>query len=119
MEPSYRDGGFIFLNALSYFFAEPSYGDVVAIRLAGPKMVFLKRIVGKAGDSVAWMDGRLLRNGEPVPEPYVEQEYQWNMKAVKVGEGKLYVVGDNRAVEQKAHSQGRIDEDRIIGAPLW
>ncbi len=52
---------FNLVNRLSYAVSQPSRGDVVAIRLAGPSVVYVKRIVGLPGERVAFRQGRRPR----------------------------------------------------------
>ncbi|MEO8521072.1 MAG: S26 family signal peptidase, partial [Acidobacteriota bacterium] len=46
MLPTYRSGSLNFVNRLAFTFRPPARGEVVAIRLAGPHVVFVKRIIG-------------------------------------------------------------------------
>src|SRR5258708_7772762 len=54
MLPTYGERGVNFVNRLAYLFHEPRRGDVVSIRLAGPHLIFLKRISFVAGGTVAF-----------------------------------------------------------------
>ena len=59
MLPTYSSGTFNLVNRLSYvgLHAEPKRGDIVAIRLAGPNVVYVKRIVGMPGERVSIVEG--------------------------------------------------------------
>ncbi len=57
MEPIYHDGGINFCWTPSYWFKNPKRGDVVMVRLAGKKIMFLKRIV--AVGVVSFAEGNL------------------------------------------------------------
>jgi signal peptidase I len=119
MEPTYHDGSYHFYWRQSYLFASPARGDVVAIRFAGKKVVLLKRIIGLGGDTIAFENGVLFRNGHPVPEPYVRFRSNWNLKPRKVRPGRLYVVGDNRGVPMNQHHFGQVNSSRILGKVIW
>ena len=71
MLPTYQDGGVKPANRLAYARSAPERGDVVAIRLPGQSVMYLKRIIGLPGDTVAFHKGHLLINGEVVAEPYL------------------------------------------------
>ena len=58
MLPTYRSNRVNFVNRLSYRFHEPRRGDVVAIRLSGFSVMFMKRIIGLPGESVAFHEVR-------------------------------------------------------------
>lgn len=119
MEPTYRDQSFNFCFRLDYLFSSPQREDVVTIRLAGESVMLLKRVVGLAGDVVEFRDGRLFRNGNPVPEPYLEYSSDWNLPPRTVKPGYVYVVGDNRSVPIQRHQFGQTPVTRIVGVPLW
>jgi len=119
MEPTYRDGSFHFCFRLQYFFSAPERGDVVTIRLAGESVMLLKRVVGLAGDVVAFVNGQLYINEKPLPEPYRVYPSDWNLPPRTVKPGYVYVVGDNRSVPMHTHQFGQTPINRIVGAPLW
>ena len=70
MLPAYPDRSFNLVNRLAYLRHEPQRGDVVSIRLTGPHGLFMKRIIGLPGETVAFAEGRVLINGEIIEEPY-------------------------------------------------
>jgi signal peptidase I len=69
------------------------------------------------GESLEWVDGRLLINGRPLDEPYVKYSCSWNFRPQtwQLGEDQYYVVGDNRAMAWEAHQQGAARRERIVG----
>jgi len=119
MEPTYRDGGFDFCFKPRYAFSEPERGDVVCLRLAGERVILLKRIVALGGDTVEFRQGKLFVNGSEVPEPYVNGPCDWSLPPRLVEEGCVYVVGDNRSMPIEGHDFGQTSATRIMGAPLW
>ncbi|MEJ2422802.1 MAG: signal peptidase I [Acidobacteriota bacterium] len=119
MESTYRNGEFDFLWKPAFLFSGPRRGDVVALRLAGEHVVFLKRVVALSGDEVAFRHGVLYRNGLAVDEPYVKGPCRWNLPPRRVLPGNVYVVGDNRSMPMAEHDFGQTSESRIVGTPLW
>ena len=116
MLPTYREGGIHFVNRLAYLFHEPRRGDVVAIRmLAGEHVMYMKRIVGLPGETVAFRQGRLYINGQPLAEPYVQLRGYWEHEPEPVGPDQYYVVGDNREMSWDDHTKGRPTRDLIVG----
>lgn len=112
MNPTYHDWGINFVYRLSYRHSQPQRGDVIGIRMAGPKVMLMKRIVGLPGETVAFERGKLIVNGEAIPEPYMKSHaLAPYMPPVKLGADEYYVIGDNRMNSD----QGRIDRDRIVG----
>jgi signal peptidase I len=119
MEPTYEDSALKLVNRMIYNIRAPARGDVVAIRLAGPHVLYVKRIVGLPGERVAIVDGIVQIDGEPLVEPYVARRQPWNYPEVTVGPREYFVVGDNRGMRIGDHDFGRVDARRIIGKLLF
>jgi signal peptidase I len=100
-------------NPIARFFS--SLGQ--AIGLVPPSdRDFIKRVVGVPGDEIACQDGRLLRNGKPVAEPYLDPGVTTDgCKTTVVPAGKLYVMGDNRTNSQDSRAFGVIDRSDVVG----
>ena len=97
-----------------------------------PDTVFVKRVIGVAGDKVACCDpkGRLTVNGTSINEPYLYpgNEPSDTQFSVEVPPGKLWVMGDHRAAsaDSRAHlgdpGGGFVPVDRALGrafAVIW
>lgn len=119
MLPTYRSGEFHLVNRLAYDWRQPVRGDVVAVRLAGWRVVYVKRLVGVPGDRVAFAEGVLMINGRPVEETYVHQRQPWVMREVTLGPDEFFVVGDNRDMRMEQHEFGRVRRERIAGPLLF
>jgi signal peptidase I len=118
MLPTYKERDINIINRLAYRFGLPQRGDVVAIRMAGEHVMLLKRVVGLPGETVAFRRGRLLVNGQAVPEPYVKLPCYWNIPPQMIGPDEYFVVGDNRSMHESDHTKGRADRSRIVGKAL-
>jgi len=118
MMPTYKPNKVNFINRLAYLFHPPRRGDIVAIKLAGPHVMYLKRVVGLPGETVAFHDGHILINGEVLEEPYLIYRCNWEHEPEQVGPDEYYVVGDNRSMDFFDHEQGRSTRDRIVGKIL-
>ncbi len=119
MEPTYADGSFNFCFRLYTLFSKPEKQDVVVIRLAGKKVMLLKRVIATENEVVEFRNGRLFVNGKMVVEPYVRYSSNWNLPPRKVKKNNVYVVGDNRGVPIEKHQFGQTSVNRIVGTPLW
>ena len=100
--------------------------------LVGSDHVYLKRVLGVGGDTVACCgpSGRLVVNGEVVPEDYL---YEGDPPSAfefvaEVPEGRLWLMGDHRSVSADSRSLlgapggGMVRADKVIGEPvavLW
>jgi signal peptidase I len=119
MEPTYHDGAMNFANRAAYWFRHPARGDVVAIRMAGPSVMYVKRIVGMPGEQLEIVDGTVLINGAPLVEPTVVRRLRWNRAAVTIGADEFFVIGDNRSMLMKDHELGQVTRARIVGKLLF
>jgi signal peptidase I len=119
MEPTYRDGRVNFCFKLRYLFSDPRRGDVVGLKLAGARVILLKRAVATSGETVEFREGHLFVDGARVDEPYVQGPCDWELPPRRVDEGHLYVVGDNRSMPIDGHDFGQTSLRRVAGAPLW
>ncbi len=119
MDPTYRDGALNLVNRAVFRVRDPARGDVIAIRLAGPHVLYVKRIVGLPNERVAIVGGVIQINGVPLPEPYVSQRRPWDVVEVTVGPREYFVIGDNRGMRAGDHDFGRVDARRVLGTLVF
>lgn len=119
MDQTYRDGGFTLINRLSYWRRPPARGEVVAIKLAGRQLMFLKRIVGLPGETVEIRAGQVLIDGLLLTEPYLTAPWPWALPPRALTDGEYFVIGDNRRQPIEQHFFGRVDIGQIVGRALW
>jgi signal peptidase I len=119
MEPTYRDSSLKLVNRVIYKVRAPRRGEVVAIRLAGPNVLYVKRIIALPTERVSIVDGIVEVNGAPLVEPYVHERAAWNYPEVTVGPREYFVIGDNRGMKMTDHDFGRVDARRILGTLLF
>ncbi len=118
MLPTYGDNRFNLVNRLAYRLHPPQRGDIVAIKLAGPHLMYLKRIVGLPGETIAFHEGHIYINDQKLDEPYVKYPCNWEHDPEQIGSDEYYVVGDNRSMNFEDHKQGRAERSRIFGKVL-
>jgi signal peptidase I len=119
MLPTYQSGSLNLVNRLAFKFRPPARGDIVAIRLAGPHVVFVKRIIGLPGERLKIVQGQVFINDLPLSEPYVRARQPWDVPEVALPPRDYFVIGDNRAMRAADHSFGRADVARIIGRVVF
>src|SRR6266516_4217405 len=143
MEPTLNVSDRVLVEKVSYRFGDVKDGDVVvfvhdlpgvepepgnpvtrffsslgqAVGVAPPSSRdFIKRVVGTPGDRINCEQGRLLRNGRQVSEPYLAPGTTTeNCAPVTVPSGKLYVMGDNRNNSEDSRTFGPIDRSNVVG----
>ena len=119
MLPTYQSGSLNLVNRLAYSSRTPSRGDVVAIRLAGPHLVYVKRIIALPGERLSIAKGQVHVDGVPILEPYVKNRRPWDVPEVTLTPREYFVIGDNRGMRAADHDFGRVDVSRIIGKVVF
>ena len=120
MLPTYPERSVNFINRLAFLWHEPRRGDIVSIRLADANVshvsiMYLKRIVGLPGETVAFVGGQLVIDGKVFEEPYVKLPCNWERAPVTLGPNEYFVVGDNRSMPMAYHTFGKVERWRIVG----
>ncbi len=97
--------------------------------IIGSDTVYVKRVIGVAGDTVICCSsaGKLTVNGVEQDEPYLVAGVKASETtfSVTVPAGRLWVMGDNRphSVDSRAllgaPGGGMIKTEKVIGKPLW
>lgn len=118
MQPTYQNRSVNLVNRWAYLWHEPRRGDVVAIRYAGFHLMLMKRIIGLPGETVAFSDGTVLINGQPLDEPYEKHPGNWTLPPKTLGPDEYYIVGDNRTMPWRDHTFGIVERFRIVGKVL-
>lgn len=119
MEPTYRSGSLKLLNQLAYRYRKPERGDIVGIKLAGPHVLYVKRIIALPGERILISRGQVYINGAPLAEPYVQNRRAWDIREVALTAREYYVIGDNRGMRAADHDFGRVDVSRILGRVIF
>lgn len=97
------------------------YGDIVIFHPeAGSSEVWVKRVIGLPGDTIAVNDGHLIRNGEIITEEYLmEDTINYVMDEITVPENCYFMLGDNRNNSFDSHIIGSIPADQFIGKVIF
>ena len=119
MLPTYQSGSLNLVNRLAYLNQKPSRGDVVAIKLAGPHVLYVKRIIALPGERISLTEGQVYVNGAPLIEPYVRNRMPWDVPEVTLTPREYFVIGDNRGMRAVDHDFGRVDVSRIVGRVVF
>ncbi len=119
MAPTIRNRTLRLAYLLRYTRHDPQPGDIVLVRLAGRRVMYLKRVLATGGNRIEFRQGNLWVNGELRPEPYVHYQGDWTFAEIELAEDELFVAGDNRAMPLHAHSAGVIHRERIEGGLLF
>jgi signal peptidase I len=122
MEPLLSDGERIVVNKLGYRLGPIERGDVVVFWYPrDPSVSFIKRVVGRPGDHVEILAGRVRVNGEPLREDYLPESFRDadSHPAIEVPPGYFYVLGDHRRSSNDSRSWGEVPERYIYGRAVF
>jgi signal peptidase I len=123
MMPTLHVGDRLVVEKISYYLHPPQRGEIVVFS-PPPQLqkqgftedqAFIKRIVGKPGDTVAVRQGTVYLNQRPLTEPYIAAPPKYEMPLTRVPEDRYFVMGDNRNNSNDSHVWGFLPQEDIIG----
>ena len=83
------------------------------------KVSFIKRVIGVAGDHVYIENGDVYVNGEKLDEPYLQDGVETPRKGefydIKVPDGYIFAMGDNRDGSTDCRAFGCVPLDEVEG----
>jgi len=118
MEPTLHDQDRLVVNKLAYRVHDPKVGDVVMLlHPSNPDQALVKRIVAAPGDTVAFREGIILRNGAVVDEEFVPANLRSfeDRPPVVVPDGFYLVLGDHRNNSSDSRTFGPVPKKYILG----
>lgn len=125
MYPTLRVGDRIIIERASYYLRRPAIHDIVTFRAPTlnhlqqhgliEELIFIKRIVAKAGDFVEVCHGSLYVNGVAQNEDFVAEPPTYSLNLTLVPRGHVFVLGDNRNNSCDSHIWGPLPIKNIVG----
>jgi signal peptidase I len=111
------------IEKISYRFHPPHPGDIIVfeppavLQKLGYRadQAFIKRIIATSGQTVQVTQGQVLVDAQPLTEPYIAEPPAYEMPAVTVPPGQLFVMGDNRNNSNDSHVWGFLPQSHVIG----
>lgn len=124
MEPTLYNSERLILNKISYSFSQPERGDVIVFH-ANKSDDYIKRVIGLPGETIEVKNDELYINDKLIEEPYLNNEKERlhsvssiltkDFGPIRVQEGHLFVMGDNRNNSTDSRIIGTIPIDDMIG----
>ena len=116
MEPNLHTDQRLVVEKVSYRFHDPQRGDVVVIRMPerGPELL-IKRIIALPGETIEIRNGQVLINGNAIDEPYLTQPTRGSYGPTTIGEGYVFVMGDNRGASNDSRVFGPVELEQVVG----
>jgi len=116
MNPTLFTGERVCISRLTIARGGPERGDIVVFQYPlDPSRAFVKRVVGLPGDSMEIRGGRVLVNGSFLSESYSVIRDQSSLPAMRVPEGQVFVLGDNRPVSEDSRFFGFVPLQNLRG----
>ena len=144
MVPTLPDHKFVLVSRISHIMNKtPDYGDIVIIdsRVDRPRTmkddivapfqqiyriltraepntsIWVKRVIGKAGDTLSFKNGHVYRNGQVLEEDYLLEDFMtYTVPApYTIPENTVFVMGDNRNHSTDSRFIGPVPIDHVLG----
>jgi len=132
MEPNFHSEDLLIVDKLSYRFQDPQRGDVIVlIPPPDTKQYYVKRIVGLPGESIRFLNGKVVIVNDEHPEgmtlteaylPTTLATYGSTTEAISIPAGSYFVLGDNREHSNDSRAWGALPATNIVGRAwvvLW
>ncbi|MBO3462601.1 signal peptidase I [Aetokthonos hydrillicola Thurmond2011] len=127
MLPTLHIGDRLVVEKISYLFHQPNFGDIVVFqppeelqsRGYSKDQAFIKRIIGKPGDIITIVNGKVYINGQPLQEDYIAEPPEQPFPPVKVPKDEFFVMGDNRNDSNDSRYWGFLPSKNIIGRAVF
>jgi signal peptidase I len=121
MQPQLEDQERVFVSKITYSVFDIQRGDVVVFYFPGdPKKSFIKRVVGLPGEMIQIVNGKVLVDGQILPEPYVTADFfdDSSFGPQHVPKESFFVLGDHRNVSNDSRHWGCVPRSSIFGKAI-
>ncbi len=122
MAPTLSDGNHILMNRFLYLVTDPKADDIIVFLPNGNEKshYYVKRVVGRPGDTIQIIDGTLFVNGEMYEEPVDVASMDYAGQAedpMVLSDNEYFVLGDNRnnSEDSRYANIGLVRKEYIVG----
>lgn len=125
MENTIMAGDRLIGNRLAYWKAEPKRGDIVVFHYPdNEEELYVKRVIGLPGETVAIENGKIYIDGaaEPLAEDYLKEEWVVSTGPYRfeIPEDSYLMLGDNRnnSLDARYWENTYVTRDKIVAKAL-
>ena len=127
MEYTLEPGQYLLVDKLTPRFGPYQRSDIIVFNpspawTTGVDTLYVKRVIGVAGDVIELRDGAVVLNGVVLEEPYVFELQRTDALRDRsrwvVAAGELFVLGDHRSGSADSRIFGPIPVESVIGR-VW
>lgn len=100
---------------------EPLKYNVFVTKITGntDEIFWIKRVIGKEGDTLEFKNGKVIRNGKELNEDYIKEPMLYHSdEKVVVPKDSVFVMGDNRNNSSDSRVIGCVPLDHVVGKYL-
>jgi signal peptidase I len=111
-----------------FFSSVPERGNIVVFKFPmEPDKDFIKRVIGLPGETIQIIQQRVYINDKLLKEPYAHHSQapspnsgdRDNMAPLRIPEGHIFVMGDNRENSHDSRMWGVLDLKNLRGKAQW
>lgn len=122
MNPVLENGDVVFVNRFVYNARFPKRGEIIVFKPKGNENshYYIKRVIGRPGETVEIIEGKIYIDGEKLEEDYQVSEIS-NVgvvtEKIKLGEDEFFVLGDDRekSEDSRMADVGNVKRAHIYG----
>jgi signal peptidase I len=113
---------------IHFFSSVPKRGDIVVFKFPEDESKdFIKRVVGLPGETIQVIQQRVYINDKLLKEPYAHHSQppsrdtgnRDNLAPLRIPEGHIFVMGDNRENSHDSRMWGVLDLNKLRGKAQW
>ena len=111
-----QNGETLYLNRV----AKIKRGNIVVFKPDWAAMngkALVKRVIAVAGDHLQIINGKVILNGQPLDEPYINEamNHDYDGLDVVIANGNIFCMGDNRNHSSDCRAYGQVPLDTVVG----
>lgn len=126
MEPNFKDGEYLLVDEVSYYFKSPERGEVIVFHYPlDTSKYYIKRVIGLPNETVEIKSGKVVIYNDNKPGGFTTDESYLPREGItsgdikkRLGRNEYFVLGDNRLASSDSRQWGTLPTNDIVGR-VW